>query len=240
MRTPATVVRYLAVLSHAFSVAVKEWEWLSESPMPKVAKPKVRNDRARFLNEDECKRLLAAAKGSANSYMHTILLTALSTGMRYTEIMTLRWRDVLVDASASTALIVLNDTKNGERRGVPLVGGALRGILKLRETQEKTKGSKFSSDDLLFPSADHPTKPVEIRKAWETTLGRAKITDFRFHDLRHTAASYLAMDGATAPEIAEVLGHKDLKMVKRYAHLGKEHMIKIVSRMNASRLNDTE
>ena len=93
---------------------------------------------------------------------------------------------------------------------------------------------------LLFPSASKPDTPIELRKSWETTLRRARIENFKFHDLRHTTASYLAMDGATGPEIAEVLGHKDLQMVKRYAHLSKAHITGVLARMNHARLGATE
>src|SRR5690606_20479414 len=68
-------------------------------------------------------------------------------------------------------------------------------------------------------------------KAWYSALKVAKIKDFRFHDLRHTAASYLAMSGATTAEIAAVLGHRTLQMVKRYAHLSDQHTGTVVERM---------
>ena len=113
LRSPATVVRYMALLSHAFNVAVKEWQWLHESPMPKVAKPKVSNGRLRYLTEDEQKRLIAATKQSANHYLYTIVSIALSTGMRLGEIMTLRWRNLLLEDNEEFGLILLETTKNG-------------------------------------------------------------------------------------------------------------------------------
>lgn len=236
MRTPATVVRYMAVLSHAFSVAVKEWQWMPESPMSKVKKPKVKNERMRYLSDDEQSRLLAATKISANHYLHTIVTTALSTGMRYGEIMNLRWSNVILDDADDLGLILLETTKNGEPRGVPLVKNACVAIKVLRQAHAANNGGKVKTDRLLFPSEDDADKPVEIRKAWETALRRAEIKNFRFHDLRHTAASYLAMDGATAPEIAEILGHKSLQMVKRYSHFNKAHIAQVMARMNQSRL----
>jgi len=235
-RKPATVVRYMALLSHAFSVAVKEWQWLTESPMSKVSKPKVSNARIRYLSDDEQARLLAAAKDSDNRFLHTILVTALSTGMRYSEIMNLRWRDVLIDDQETFGLILLETTKNGEPRGVPLVKNACVAIKAMRTEHTKLHKGRIKGGALLFPSEDDAEKPVEIRKAWETTLKRASVTNFRFHDLRHTAASYLAMEGATAPEIAEILGHKSLQMVKRYSHFNKAHIAGLMSRMNQSRL----
>ena len=74
------------------------------------------------------------------------------------------------------------------------------------------------------------------RKAWENALRAAQIEDFRWHDLRHSAASYLAMSGATLAEIAAVLGHKGLEMVGRYAHLSDEHSSDVVAQMNAKYL----
>ena len=102
----------------------------------------------------------------------------------------------------------------------------------------KTNDGKVNNGLLLFPSNTKKDKPVELRKSWETALKRAKIENFRFRDVRHTTGSYLAMEGATGPEIAEVLGHKDLQMVKRYAHLSKAHITGVRSRMNQSRLGD--
>ena len=238
-RKPATVVRYMALLSHAFNVAVKEWQWMQESPMSKVSKPKINNERLRYLSDDEQFRLLEAARISANKYLHTILIVALSTGMRYGEIMNLRWRDILV-GNEGELLILLETTKNGERRGVPLVRNACEAITVMRAEHAKQHRGHVKGDAHLFPSEDNAEVPIEIRKAWETALRRAKIENFRFHDLRHTAASYLAMDGATAPQIAEILGHKSLQMVKRYSHFNKAHIAKVMSNMSQNRFGNSD
>ena len=84
----------------------------------------------------------------------------------------------------------------------------------------------------MFPGRRDPSKPVDLRAPFALALKRAEITDFRWHDLRHTAASYLAMNGASPAEIAEVLGHKTLAMVKRYSHLSEAHTAGVVERMN--------
>ena len=91
---------------------------------------------------------------------------------------------------------------------------------------------------MVFPSAIKPQKPIEIRKSWLNALEKAGIEDFRFHDLRHSTASYLAMNGATLAEIAEVLGHKTLAMVKRYSHLSEAHTAGVLERMNQKFLGD--
>ena len=234
-RTPATVLRYMALLSHVFNVAVKEWEWLAESPMSRVKKPKVSNNRIRYLSADELERLRTQAARSENPYLLTVLEVAVGTGMRYSEIMTLRWRNVLFEGE-TTALVLLEQTKNSEPRGVPLAGKAFETVRALRDAHKKANHGKVNSAALLFPSTRTKDRPVQLRKSWETALERAGIEHFRFHDLRHTTASYLAMEGATAPEIAEVLGHKDLQMVKRYAHLSKAHISKVLEKMHQSRL----
>lgn len=235
-RSPATVVRYMALLSHAFNVAVKEWQWLPESPMPKVAKPKISNGRLRYLTEDEQKRLIATTKQSANHYLYTIVSIALSTGMRLGEIMNLRWRNLLLEDNEEFGLILLETTKNGEPRGVPIVQSAHDAIKVLKAEHARQHKGRVKLDALLFPSEDDPKKPVEIRKAWTTALKRAEISNFRFHDLRHTTASYLAMEGATAPQIAEILGHKTLQMVKRYSHFNKAHIADVLTRMTTARI----
>ncbi len=219
-RSPSTVVRYMAALSHAFTIAVKEWGWLDDSPMRKVAKPKEPRGRVRFLDDDERKRLLKACEESSSRDLYPAVVLALSTGARKMEIMGLRWRDVDLKRN----VIVLHDTKNGERRVLPLAGVALE------QMRGRSKVRRIDSD-LVFPGLD-PTEPIDLRAPWEAALKQAEIEDFRWHDLRHSAASYLAMNGASLAEIAEILGHKTLQMVKRYAHLSEAHTARVVAEMN--------
>lgn len=220
-RSPATVVRYLAALSHVYSTAVDEWGWLESNPVSKVKRPTEPRGRVRYLSDEERGRLLEACRESRNPYLYTIVVLAISTGMRHGEILSLTWNDVDLDRSR----IVLDQTKNNERRAVPLVGPAFDLLKALSEV--RLEGAR-----LLFPGND-PDRPVDDRHAWLFALEKAKIENFRFHDLRHTAASYLAMNGATLAEIAEVLGHKTFQMVKRYAHLSEAHTASVVERMNA-------
>ncbi len=222
-RSPSTVVRYLAVLSHALSVAVRDWGWLDDNPMRRVTKPKEPRGRVRFLSDEERVRLLTACKEAQCPCLYTVVVLALSTGMRYGEIMNLRWADV----DFAKARIILQDTKNGERRNVPLTGHAHQQIEKLSKLRR-------IDTDLLFPNRLHGdrARPYEIRKSWNAALKTAQVENFHFHDLRHSTASYLAMNGATLSEIAEVLGHKTLQMVKRYAHLSEAHTARVVRSMN--------
>jgi integrase len=220
-RSPATVVRYMAALSHAFTIAVNEWQWLEDSPMRKVKKPRESRGRVRFLDEDERAKLLTACKESSNSWLYTCVILALSSGMRQGELMGLKWSDV----NLKDGFIILHETKNRDRRRVPLSGLALSLL------QEHAKVRRLDTP-LLFPSNKAPQKPIDLRKPWETALKQAEINDFHWHDLRHCTASYLAMNGASLAEIAEVLGHKTLQMVKRYAHLSDGHVSNVVASMN--------
>ena len=219
-RCPATVVRYMAVLSHAFTIAVKEWNWMEDSPIRKVTKPKEPRGRIRFLDGEERERLLHACKESSNSYLYIIVVLALSTGMRQAEILTFKWSDV----DFANKRVILLETKNGEVRQVAITGLAFDLLTQLDKIRRL-------DTHYLFPGK-FPKKPIDIRSAWESAMKKAKIHNFRFHDLRHSCASYLAMNGASLAEIAEVLGHKTLSMVKRYAHLSENHTAGVVSRMN--------
>ena len=222
-RTPATVNRYLAALSAAFTWAVKERQWLEDNPLAKVTKPKEPRGRVRFLSDEERAALLQACRGSSNGDLYLAVVLALSTGARQQEVMGLRWPDV----DLSRGIITRHETKNGERRALPLAGHALELV------RERGKVSRIDTD-LLFPSSVHPQQPVDLRQPFTKALKAAGIENFRWHDLRHSAASYLAMSGASLAEIAEVLGHKTLSMVKRYAHLSEQHTAAVVSKMNAA------
>ena len=219
-RANSTVCGYLAALSHAFTIAVREWSWLDDSPMRKVSKPKQPRGRVRFLSDEERQRLLTACQASRNPHLYLVVVLALSCGARKGELVGLRWPDV--DHKRGT--LTFQETKNGERRTVPLTGHALdlmRHHAKVRRLDTL----------LVFPN-DHGNRFFRFREAFENAVKRAGITDFHFHDLRHTAASYLAMNGASLHEIAEVLGHKTLAMVKRYVHLSEAHTRGVVERMN--------
>jgi integrase len=224
-RSPATVNRYMAALSVAFTTAVKEWGWMDDNPMRKVTKPKESRGRVRFLSDDERLRLLKACKESSNPYLYIVVVLALSTGMRQGEIMNLTWDTV--DLTQGRA--ILHETKNGERRAIAITGHAL-------ETLKELNKARRIDCNLLFPAKENapqkPQKPIDLRSPWETAVKIARLQDFHFHDLRHSAASYLAMNGASLAEIAEVLGHKTLQMVKRYAHLSEGHTARVVASMN--------
>lgn len=211
--SPATVNRYLAALSAVLTAAVKDWGWLAASPMARVRKMKEPTGRVRFLSPDELRRLLAAA-ADGPAWFPFFVEVALATGVRLSELSKRRLGDVQLERRR----LLLEETKNGERRGVRLSKPA-EAALKAWLAQRPDVG------ELLFPHTG------SFHNRWREALGRAGIEDFHFHDLRHTAASYLAMQGATLAELAEFLGHKTLAMVKRYSHLAESHVDKVVDRM---------
>ena len=220
-RSSATVNRYMAVLSHLLSIASKEWEWINENPCSRISKLSECRGRARFLSDKERAALLDACEASKSPHLYPIVVIALSTGARLGEILGLSWPNI----DLQKGRIILQETKNGETRSVPLTGHALKVV------KEWSKVRRLDSD-LLFPNKRNPNTHIDIRSPWYTAVKRAELEDFKFHDLRHSAASYLAMNGATLAEIAEVLGHKTLQMVKRYSHLTEEHTSSVVASMN--------
>jgi integrase len=219
-RAPATVNRYLAVISHLLNTAIREWGWIETNPISKVAKPREPRGRVRFLSDSEREHLLSVCKASDCPVLYMIVVIALSTGMRQGELMNLRWNNV----DLHKGRILLNKTKNGERRVVALSGHALDLIAQHAQ-------SSAGSNSLLFPGRNIDS-PLFVRVPWLEAVKAAGIEDFRFHDLRHSAASYMLMSGASLGEIAELLGHKTLQMVKRYSHISEPHSAKIVAKMN--------
>lgn len=225
-RSGPTVNRYLAVLTHALNKACKEWGWMEHNPALSVSKFKEAKPRDRFLSDAERKRLLEECGKSENRYLKTIVTLAISTGLRRDEIRFLKWSDVLLDKQKA----IIRDTKNGETRSAPLHGPALAAIKQLDADKQSGRQYVFTS-----PNAD---TPIDFRSAWRVARKNAGLEDFRFHDLRHTAASYLAMNGATTTDIAKILGHKSIAMAQRYSHLSQSHIDGVVEKMNQKVFDD--
>ena len=220
-RSPTTVLRYMASLSTVFTTAVRDWAWLEDSPMKNIKKPTAARGRVRFLDDAERERLLIACKESRNKQLYLCVILAISTGMRQAELFGLQWSDV----NLKERYLILHKTKSQERRRAPLSG------LGLSLLQEHAKVRRLDTP-LLFPGIKNPLNPIDLQQPWETARKNAGVTDFTWHDLRHCTASYLAMNGASLAEIAEILGHKTLSMVKRYAHMSDGHVSSVVASMN--------
>lgn len=213
-RKGSTVNRYIAALSSCLSYGVKTLEWIERNPCERIRKPAESPGRVRFLDDSERNRLLDACRPHGDLYLAVVL--SLTTGARKAEIMSLRWGQVDFARQA----IALHKTKNGTMRSIPLVGEAFT----LLEERAKVR---TLNDDRIFPATARAKKStyLDLETAWRKALKKAAIADFRWHDLRHTSASYLAMLNVSLVEIAKVLGHKTLAMVMRYAHLSNEHIV---------------
>lgn len=222
---PATVNRHLATLKHMIRKAV-DWEMADEGTLKRVRRAKQlpeNNRRLRFLSAAESYSLIDACgknnKGKPIKDLHLqrIVITALNTGMRKEEILSLEW-DRHVDLRHG--YILLDQTKNGERRQIPISA-------MLRETLSVIV--RRVDVPYVFHIHDPDNKErdgkryADIKTAFHAALKRARLVDFRFHDLRHTFASLLVMGGVDLATIKELLGHKDFKMTLRYAHLAPAH-----------------
>lgn len=217
-RAPATCNRYLQCLGHAFNIAINEWGWAEDNPIRKIKRLPEPRGRERFLSDEERERLLEACRASTDRRIYPLVVTALCTGARAGELLQLRWPHV----DFERGLAIFYETKNDDRRAVPLTGPALEVLGEMARVRRVDTNRVFASRMGL---------PKFPQRAWEEALRAAQIDDFRFHDLRHSAASYLAVSGATLAEIADVLGHKTLAMVKRYSHLTEQHTSEVVARM---------
>jgi integrase len=213
-REGSTVNRFLAALSSCFAHGVKTLEWLERNPCERVKKLPENKGRVRFLSDDERVRLLNACRANTDLYLAVVL--SLTTGARQAEVMGLHWGQIDFERQ----VITLHKTKNGETRAIALVGEALTLLLARREVHN-------FKDDRIFPPTVRAkkTKYLDLRVHWEAALKSAAISDFHWHDLRHTAASYLAMSGVSLVEIAKILGHRTLQMVARYSHLSDGHIV---------------
>jgi integrase len=224
-RTGSTVNRYMATLSALMSFAAKERRLIDRNPVGDISRKKESRGRTRFLSDDERARLLAACNASEWPPLGALVLLAVTTGARRGELISLRWADV--DVKAGRALV--RDSKNGDQRTLPLAGKALEAVRAL-------KLSNSARSEYVFPNpSGHPGAFKYFDAHWYAALEAAGITDFHFHDLRHTTASMLAAQGASLLEIADVLGHKTLAMVKRYSHLVVDHKAKVIEKMIAAK-----
>ena len=209
---PATINRELGCLRHMFNMAIA-WGKAQNYPFGfgknKVKFLKEPKGKDRILSGEEETRLLEAVRLTTKSqHLEPIIITALNTGMRKGEILSLKWSNV----DFKTGHILVEGTKNGEIRRVPM-NQKLTGMLE--------NGKKASSGEYVF--SDNGKPYGDVKTGWWSALKRAKIEGLRFHDLRHTFGSRLGMAGVDIRTIQELMGHKDIKMTMRYSHPTPEH-----------------
>jgi integrase len=218
-RTPATANRHLATLKHMFTMAV-EWELVEEEVLKRIRRVKFEkedNERIRFLAKDELHALLKACAKSP-PYLRPIIITAVNTGLRKSNILSLKWED---NIDLKHGFILLPKTKNGSKLETPI-------NQTLRETL-KNLPRRLDSPYVFTDSEGKKIK--DIKRSFKSALRRAGIKDFRFHDLRHTFASHLVMAGVDIVTVRKLMGHKSIKMTLRYAHLAPSHNLKAVEKL---------
>ncbi|CAM3874982.1 site-specific integrase [Bordetella tumulicola] len=227
-RSNNTVRLELALLSHLFTVAIKEWGLgLPFNPVAQIRRPAPGAGRNRRLTPAETKRLLAEVDAYSNPMFSWIVRIALETGMRLSEISGLRLEQVDIQRR----VVRLDITKNSSPRTVPLTKAAtvafqaaIDNPLRPRET------------DLVFfgePGRDGVRRPYLFDKAWNDAKKAANLTDFRFHDLRHEAVSRLVEAGLSDQEVSAISGHKSMQMLKRYTHLRAEDLVGKLDRLRS-------
>ncbi len=215
--------RELNTIKNLFRKAV-EWGYLKESAAKTATWMKTSKGTFRFLSREEADLILQAARQSGTQHLYPILAVALHTGMRRGEILRLRWEDV--DFKKQRILVASREdghTKNYESRSVPMskfVMDALR------------KHPRRLDSPYVFCGSDG--KPFhDVNTSFGKALRRAGIPHVRFHDLRHTFASWLVMKGVDMRTVQELLGHKDIRMTMRYSHLAPDHMRRAIHVLDA-------
>ena len=215
-----TVRLELALLSHLFSVAIKEWRMgLVYNPVAAVRKPSAGTGRNRRLLPEEERRLFTACDEASNPMLGWMVRLAISTGMRAGEIQSLCRGQV----DLTKRVVRLSKTKNGTARTIPLTRLAVQVL-----QEALAHPIRPMNTDLVFwgePGRDGQRRPYEYNPAWRRALKRAGIADLRFHDLRHEAVSRLVEAGLGDQEVAAISGHKSMQMLKRYTHLRAEDLV---------------
>ncbi|MBI2725254.1 MAG: site-specific integrase [Polaromonas sp.] len=209
---PATVNRYLSTMRSLLRMARDEWQWIDTFPKIRLLGGEVERDR--WLTHEEADRLIRCCA----PHLAALVRFALATGCRAAEITGLEWNRV--DLNRHTAW--LNKTKNGTPRGVPLNEDA-KEVLREQIGKSLTHCFTFRGEPMRFQITN---------SAWHTALEAAGISDFRFHDLRHTWASWHRQAGTSCDELKELGGWKSREMVDRYAKYGTEHLATAAMRIN--------
>jgi len=215
-----TVRLELALLSHLYTVAIQEWGLgLTFNPVLNIRKPSPGDGRDRRLSTEEERRLVSAVNAHSNPMLGWIVRIALETGMRSSEITSLR----LPQVDLVKRVIRLADTKNDSARTVPL---------NKRATEVFQAALKFPARPndchLVFfgePGKDGRRRPYAFTKVWGVLKKKLGMPDLRFHDLRHEAVSRLVEGGLSDQEVSAISGHKSMQMLRRYTHLRAEDLV---------------
>jgi integrase len=216
---PATINRYGASLAAVVTWTIKKRIAPKGyvHPCRSVERRTENNERTRFLSDDERDRLLQACKASTWPRLYALVLMALTTGARKSELTGLRWADI--DLERAEALV--GRTKNGDPRVLPLVPAVI----------EQLKPLADAAAVHVFVSTRRKDQAFAFEAKFIEAMRSARLRGVTFHTMRHSCASSLAKNGATLLEIADLLGHRQLQMTKRYSHLATDHKAALVNRV---------
>ena len=216
-----TINRELTCLKRMFSLAIK-WGEANINPVKEVDFLEEPPGRTRFLSEDEARQLI----NCASEHIQPIIITALNTGMRLGEILSLKWNQVHLESVVNPNL-ELQVTKNYKKRHVPLNEDMVRLLKDLRNKNER---SSNPSEYVFLGKYGKPL--LSVKRPFKDALKKSEINDFRFHDLRHTFASHYVMNGGDLMSLKEIGGWNSMKMVERYAHLASDYKGKMVNKLS--------
>lgn len=203
--SPATTNRALATLKCVFNRAIAWGKFQGVNPVKGIKFLNENNTRLRYLEKEEIVKLLKHCRG----HLSPVVVIALNTGMRKGEILNLKWHDI----DFRRGIIYLLRTKNNERREIPMNEAVRIALIKVRK-----------HPDSPYVFCNKKGQPFfDVRTSFSRAIKKAGITNFRFHDLRHTFASHLVMSGVDLNTVRELMGHKSLEMTLRYAHLSPDH-----------------
>lgn len=203
----STILNELGLLRNAFNISIRHWKWCRENPVSQVKLGLKARHIDRWLTFEEEKKLLQSSKGHLNNQLSDIIIFALNTGMRKSEILFLKIQDI----DFSRRICTVMKSKNKEKRGIPLNASAMEVLIR-RSKIISILGHVFSTGN------GTKIMPRNLNRAFVKAVTKAGIKNFRFHDSRHTFATRLAQNGIDLYKVSKLLGHKDISTTQRYAH----------------------
>ncbi|MBR2252189.1 MAG: site-specific integrase, partial [Neisseriaceae bacterium] len=210
----ATKNRYIALIRAIFNRAMKQWEWIDNTPHFSMYSENKK--RIRWLMPEQAKRLIEVAP----LYMAQMIKFSLATGLRQRNMLTLKWQQI--DLGRRVCWYYADETKSGRALGVSLNDIAMQVL-----EEQQGKHSEF----VFLNGRNKPDTKIHS-EIWAKVLAKAKIENFRWHDLRHTWASWLIQRGVPLAALQEMGGWETPSMVQRYAHLAPEHLHKHSALLN--------
>lgn len=207
-RSSQTVRHFHTAISAILDYAQLDLHWVDRNEAKNTRRADPAPARIRWLTDEQREKLLEACRDSDNPDLYLVVLLALTSGARQAEVINLKWSQI--DYKQRVAWLTPEGTKTEEPRAMPLVPEVIT-LLKARTRKLRV--------DLVFQSPTKRDQPRNMRQAWDVARKRAGLPDFRFHDLRHSAATELLRAGVDSRVVAAVLGHKTMAMMRRYAHV---------------------